>query len=147
VTARPESSEAWNLTPIDSGRAVGITLLVGSEEEAEAFGESDHFGHGDHDGARAAEHDDMSVVDHDLDWDAAEVAASFGQQNLALEAPKPGIGLEEKHSGVGEYRSGAVDGAMAAVDANRVGRGVMLHLLAGLKVVMAGRGLGLGAGR
>ncbi len=65
--------------PLDSGRAVGVALLMGSEEEAKPFGKGGHFGHGDHGGAGAAEHDDMGVVDHDLGWDAAEVAASFSE--------------------------------------------------------------------
>ena len=85
-----------------AGRTVRVADLVCLEVEAKALAEGDHLGDGDHIGARAAQHDDVRVVDHHGGRRSLVVTGRSGQEDLALETLEPRVVLEEEHPGVAE---------------------------------------------
>src|SRR5208337_3636293 len=94
--------------PFDPGRTVGVTQLVSDEAEAEALCKSRHLGHRNHRPPGAAQHHDMSVVDHYAFGRTVEVAQSLNQEDLAIEALEGWIQLEEQHVRVTQNRRGGL---------------------------------------
>ena len=119
----------------DASGTIRITELVGSELETEAFTEGLHLGHWNHLTARAAEHDDVSVIDHDPTANAAEKTQRVGQEHLAIEALERGIALKEQHPRVAQDGGCRLRRLFLAGDFNQMWRGIMLKLFTGRKVI------------
>lgn len=112
---------------------------MGNEPEPETLGEGGHFGYGNHVTARAAQHYDVGVIDHNAACRAAEVAMRIRQKHFAVEALKRRIELEKEHVRVAQNRRGRLHIAAFAAEYGVVRRRVMLHLLARLEVILARR--------
>ena len=107
------------------------------EVEAEAIGESLHFGHGNHFASRAAQHHHMRVVDHHALGSAADVAQCVGEEHLAIEPLKRRIDLEEQHVRVAQDRRSGLRFVLPAAHLDCVWRRVVLQLNARLEVILA----------
>lgn len=119
--------------------AIRVADLMGDEPESQALGEGGHFGHGNHLAARAAQHYDMSVVDHDALRRAAEVTMRLGKEHLAVEALEPRENLKKQHARVAQDRRGGLHIAPFAAEHNLVGRRVVLNLLARSEAILTRR--------
>jgi hypothetical protein len=127
---------------LDACRAVGIATLVSSEAKAETLTESFHLGNGNHLGAGSTQDDDMSVVNHDAGGGAAKVSQGVGQKDFAVETLERRVTLKEQHPRVTQHGRGRLDVALLACDFGLMRRGVVLQLLSGLEVILAGRNFG-----
>ena len=108
---------------------------MGPEPEPEAFAESLHLRYWNHLASRAAQHDDMSVIDHRVAAASAEETESLGQEHLAVEALECRVALEVQHARVAQHGRCSVGRTLLARDLDQVRRRVMLKLLTWLKVV------------
>ncbi len=124
-------------------RAIGVALFMGAPCEAVAFGEGLHLRHRDHVPARSLEHHDVGVVDAAEGTGAIHVDQGVGHEQLALEPAETGVELEELQPRVAQHQAGRLRSVELATDGGHVGRGVMLHLLAGVERVVTGGNLGL----
>ena len=77
--------------PLDSGRAVGVALLVGREGKAETLAKSRHLGHRNHVLARPTQDHHVGIVDHAAFGRTAEVVQRVREEDLAGEAVERGI--------------------------------------------------------
>src|SRR5271157_5436269 len=123
--------------PFYAGRTIGIPNRVRHEPKPEAFSQSGHLGHWNHLAPGAAQHHDVRVIDHDALARAAEVAHRIGQKYLAVETLKRRVALKEQHSRVTQHSRCGLSLALLAGEFDFVWRRVVLHLLAGLEVVLA----------
>ncbi len=127
---------------LDAGRAVGVADLVGGEgEAAEALAEGHHLGDRHHVLAGAAQDHHVGVVDHAPRAHAPDVGDRVGEEALALEAAEARVALEEEQPRVAHDQRGDLHGLVHAADRGVEGRGVVLHLLARLEVVVPRRRL------
>ena len=83
--------------PFNASLPIGIAALVRGPCEAVALAERLHLGHRHHVFARAAQHDDVGVVDHAALAGGAEVNERVVQERLAHEARETRIVLEVEH--------------------------------------------------
>jgi hypothetical protein len=125
--------------PFYARRTIGIPDLMGHELKPEALPKRGHLGHRHHGPPGAAQHDDVRVVDHDSPGRAAEVPQGLGEKHLAVEASESRGALKEQHPRVAQHRRGGLHLPLFATQFDRVGRSIMLHLLARLEVVPARR--------
>src|SRR2546422_11329063 len=70
---------------------------MGSKLETKAFTEGFHLRHTNHLSSRAAQHDDMSVIDQRVPAASAKETQGIGQEDLAVEALECRVTLEEQH--------------------------------------------------
>lgn len=123
--------------PLHAGRPIGVAQFVSHESESEAIGKSFHLRHRDHFASRAAQHNDVRVIDHHAGAGPRKVAQRFGQKHFAVETPEGGITLEKQHPRVAQNRRRRLHLASPAGQLDLVRRGIMLHLLARLEVILA----------
>ena len=122
---------------LDAGRPIGIALLMGAEDKAEAIGEGGHLGRRHHPRAGAGGDDDVRVINHARRGRAAQVLQRVGQKDLAVKPREGRVGLEEEHARVAQDDGRRLDPLLDARERRPVGRRVVLHLLRGLKIVVA----------
>ena len=115
---------------------------MGDEVEAKAVGEGLHLGSdpGVRAGPRCDHH--AGVVDHATACRSAEAGEGLGQERLGVEAVVGGIDLGVQLTRVAQHHRGTLHAASSPADHDVVGRGIVLHLLAGSEVVLAGAHLG-----
>src|SRR2546427_9762707 len=75
---------------------------MGSKLETKAFTEGFHLRHTNHLSSRAAQHDDMSVIDQRVPAASAKETQGIGQEDLAVEALECRVTLEEQHPRVAQ---------------------------------------------
>src|SRR2546422_11562405 len=75
---------------------------MGSKLETKAFTEGFHLRHTNHLSSRAAQHDDMSVIDQRVPAASAKETQGIGQEDLAVEALECRATLEEQHPRVAQ---------------------------------------------
>ena len=122
--------------PFDAGRTVGVADLVSSELKAEAFAEGLHLRHRNHLPSRAAQHNHVSIIDHDPTAGAAEKTHGIGQEDFAVKALERGVTLKEQHPRVAQDGRCGLDSASLSSDLDLMRRSVMLQFLARLKLVL-----------
>lgn len=120
-------------------RTIRVADLVRHKLESETTGKRSHLGHGNHFPARTAQDNDVGVVDHHPLRRAAEVAMGVGQKRFTVEPLKPREELEKEHARITQDGRGRLHVAPLAAKHGLVRRGVMLHLLAGRKGILACR--------
>jgi hypothetical protein len=81
----------------------------------------------------------VRIVDHDAFAGAAEVAHCIGQKHLAVKTLKRRVALKEQHPRVTQHTGCGLHLPFLAGESDLVRRGVVLHLLARLEVVLARR--------
>ena len=124
---------------LDTGGAIFVQDFMGAELKAVALGESRHFRHRDHFGSGAPQDHDMRVIDHDDRGSPLKILQSLGEKDLAVEALKGRVALEEEHPGVAQNGRGGLDFAALARKFHQMRGGIVLHLLGGLKVIASCR--------
>src|SRR5439155_23375298 len=72
--------------PLDASGTIRIAEFMGSKLETKAFTEGFHLRHTNHLSSRAAQHDDMSVIDQRVPAASAKETQGIGQEDLAVEA-------------------------------------------------------------
>ena len=125
--------------PLHARRTVGIANRVRHELKAETLAKGGHLRHRHHVASAAAQHHHVRVIDHGPGCGAAEVAQRLGEKNLAVETPEGGIALEEQHPRIAQHRRGGLHLAFPAAQFELMRRRVVLHLLAGRKIILARR--------
>ena len=123
---------------LDASFAISMADTVGLETETEGAGEGGHLG-GDHrriTGSGGDHH--AGVVDDAGRANAVHEACGLEQELFGLEARIAGEVVDEQAPRVGEYERCALGSEVLAGDHHAVGRGVVLHLLAGGEDVFAG---------
>ncbi len=125
--------------PFHAPRTIRIADLVRHEPEPEALGKSRHLRHGHHLAARAAQHHHVRVVDHHAPGRSAKIAQRVGEKHLAVETLEGRVELEEQHARIAQHGRGRLHIAPPAADHRVMRRRVVLHLLAGLEVILARR--------
>ena len=113
---------------------------MGSKLETKAFTEGFHLRHRNHLSSRAAQHDDMSVIDQRVPAASAKETQGIGQEDLAVEALECRVTLEEQHPRVAQNGGCSLRRALLAGDLHQMRRAVMLQFLTRLKLVKS-RGL------
>jgi hypothetical protein len=112
---------------------------VRHELKAETLAKGGHLRHRHHVASAAAQHHHVRVIDHDAPRRAGEVPQRFGEKHLAVETPEGGVALEQQHPRIAQHRRCSLHLAFLAAQFELVGRRVMLHLLAGRKIIPARR--------
>ena len=107
------------------------------EAEPEAIRKRLHLRHGNHFAPRAAQHDHVRVIDHHALRRAVHIAHRVGEKHLAVESLKGGGDLKEQHARVTEHGRGGLRLILPATHFHFMRRGVVLHLHAGLEVILA----------
>jgi len=123
---------------LHAARAVGIAQLVGEKRKAEAGAKRLHLRGGDGGFARAVGHDDARVIEHAARSAASQDLERFGQKDLGVEAMEGRKDLGIEHAGVAKNERGALELSGRAGNLHGVGRGIVLHLLAGREMVLSG---------
>jgi len=126
--------------PFDARRAIGVAQPVRTKDKSEAVGEGRHLRRHHRVLTRAAGHDDTGVVDHALAARSAKIGQGLGQKHLGPEASPPRVQLRVVHARIAKDQRGALHPALDAPDYDVVRGRVVLHLLAGLELIMT-RGL------
>src|SRR5215831_1116311 len=129
--------------PFHASGTIRITEFVRSKLEAEALAEGLHLRHWNHLTSRAAQHNNVSIIDHDPPANAAEKTQRVRQENLAIEALERGVALKEQHPRVAQDGGSGLRRLLLAGDLNPMWRGVMLQLFGWLKIVNPRRQLRL----
>jgi hypothetical protein len=70
---------------------------------------------------------------------ATHVTQRIGEKHLAVESPEGGVALEEQHPRIAQHGGSGLHPALLGAQFEIVGRRVMLHLLAGRKIILARR--------
>ena len=123
---------------LDAGAAIGVAEGVGGEGEAVGAGEGDHLRGDGGVGAGAGGDDDARVVDDAARAGAVVEGERVGEERLGLEAGEARVVGDEQPAAEREHQCGALQGAPRTGHAHAVRGGVVLHLLAGSEVVLAG---------
>jgi len=84
----------------------------------------------------------VRVVNHHAFGGTAEVAESVGQKDFAVKPLERRVTLKEQHPRITQHGRGGLDVTLLAADFGLVWRGVVLHLLCRLEVIMAGGDFG-----
>jgi hypothetical protein len=105
--------------------------------EAVTLGEGGHLWHRHHVAARAFQHHQVSVVDQVSFAGPLKILESVSKKDLALETPEGGNELKEEHAGITADQGGGLNRPQLAADLGAVRGGVVLHLLAGAKIILS----------
>ena len=79
----------------------------------------------------------MRVIDHHPFRRAVHIAHRIGEKHLAVEALKGGVDLKEQHARITEHCRGGLRFILPAAHFHFMRRRVVLHLHAGLEMVLA----------
>src|SRR5262249_34088117 len=123
--------------PFDSTFSIGIADGVGAKTKAKSAGKGDHL-RGEHSiGTRAGDNQRAGVVDHTT-WARAVIEAGrLKKEVLRLKAGVARVVLKEQPARIAEHQPGALCLDRLAIELHAVRGGIVLHLLARAKVILA----------
>src|SRR5262249_52447548 len=123
--------------PFDSTFSIGITNGVGAKTKNKSAGKSEHL-RGEHSiGTRAGDNQRAGVVDHTT-WARAVIEAGrLKKEVLRLKAGVARVVLKEQPARIAEHQPGALCLDRLAIELHAVRGGIVLHLLARAKVILA----------
>jgi hypothetical protein len=130
----------------DAPLAIGLIDRVGTEGETQRARERHHLGREHRVVAGAVDDDHARVVDDAGRAAAGQEAHRLEQELLGLKAREARVVPDEQTARVRQDQGRALCRQRLAGEGHAVRRGIVLHLLAGRKDILA-RALGRGAGR